>query len=551
MIKKRRRRSLTGLFLKPYNPHMNKEELRNLDIDSIKVELPVLFGIKPRIYITIIYSLLILTALFFLLLFPGLKHNGSRVYLNSSMSGSAVYVDGKYIGSTPGRYFIAKGTREIRVSHPCFADSVQKTDIKGRLFFSLFAPKNASLSFELKLEDPQALFDKGLQETASWGLINAVSESYQPRPVISETAAGLVHSGNLALAESFIHETLVHVSNEYMFRDWLHADSIVAGNRLFEGNMFSARAMFDFFGKAELFPNLYYLLYYISGNAEERTALRKSGLLQQIDDQIMALENPDTTVADKGGDINLNGLHFIHFAGGSFVSGNGRDNHGINYRGTVSHPVKYHLDDFYILDREVTRGMFRRFLESNPKWQKNNTAGLTGEGLVTEHYLAGWEDGKDNEPADYVSWYAADAFCQYLNIFLPARLHEEGYRIKLPSENQWEYTALKSGQDNPVFQSNNYIGPLPVNGRTADANGIYDLKGNLWEWCGDWYAPAVRFYSDMNGNSPVQLKGGAEKNVRGGSWANPASEIMPATRASQPPSWCTPYLGFRLVISRD
>ena len=181
---------------------MNKEELRNLDIESINVKLKDIFGIKPKYYLAGIYALLIIAILFFLFLYPGIRKNGTWTYINSSMPGSAVFVDGKYLGSTPGKFFIPKGMREITVRYPYFSDFSKTEDVKGRILFSLFAPRKATLDCKLEIIDARGLYNAGLKEAAAWGLIDLVRDSYQPYPVLSRTAAGLVASGNLALAES-------------------------------------------------------------------------------------------------------------------------------------------------------------------------------------------------------------------------------------------------------------------------------------------------------------------------------------------------------------
>ena len=80
---------------------------------------------------------------------------------------------------------------------------------------------------------------------------------------------------------------------------------------------------------------------------------------------------------------------------------------------------------------------------------------------------------------------------------------------------------------------------------------LFDLKGNLWEWCDNWYAPAAPLVTSRNSSYNEPYYGNydaVEKTVRGGSWANDSISI--STRGSQPPSWCTEFLGFRPVLVR-
>ena len=85
------------------------------------------------------------------------------------------------------------------------------------------------------------------------------------------------------------------------------------------------------------------------------------------------------------------------------------------------------------------------------------------------------------------------------------------------------------------------------------------MHGNVWEWCEDWYRPAMNLLADglpasisrfSEGLYNQAYDEGAEKVVRGGSWANAEEDIRIYTRGSQSPDWCTPYLGFRIVVAK-
>ena len=72
------------------------------------------------------------------------------------------------------------------------------------------------------------------------------------------------------------------------------------------------------------------------------------------------------------------------------------------------------------------------------------------------------------------------------------------------------------------------------------------MLGNLWEWCDNYYLPADTLFGRYGMENTAYQ--GAEKAVRGGSWANKARSVSAVSRGSQEPSWCTPFLGFRVVL---
>ena len=134
---------------------------------------------------------------------------------------------------------------------------------------------------------------------------------------------------------------------------------------------------------------------------------------------------------------------------------------------------------------------------------------------------------------------------------------KSGYR--LPTEAQWEYAA-KGGNGSPgnyTYSGSNTIGNVAwyydnsenktheVGKKQANGLGIYDMSGNVWEWCWDWYGSS--YYSSSPGTDPVGPAAGSGRVLRGGSWYSGASYARSASRGRDDPYFRYNLLGFRLV----
>ena len=150
----------------------------------------------------------------------------------------------------------------------------------------------------------------------------------------------------------------------------------------------------------------------------------------------------------------------------------------------------------------------------------------------------------DRLPVENVTWNASVAFTRRLNALVP------GLRSRLPSEAEWEY-ACRAGDDanapaKPAsgwFSGPEVTASQPVMGLPANAWGLYDMQGNVMEWCEDLYGP----YPTQPAVDPLQLEG-VSRVVRGGSWAVDAVEGRAATRGKYLPVAHHAHIGFRVVI---
>jgi formylglycine-generating enzyme required for sulfatase activity len=206
-------------------------------------------------------------------------------------------------------------------------------------------------------------------------------------------------------------------------------------------------------------------------------------------------------------------LTFREIAGGTLVQGG-------------AFPLEVPIAAFRIAETEVSHESWEAFLRANPQWGPEHTEILTAQGLVTEDYLLPAEQN-ESAAVSGVSWYAAQAYCQWLTSFLPPGLAD--YEVRLPTEAEWEYAAKASA----VLENS--------------ASGLKDMVGGFWEWCMDPYAPNNFLPADPE---IIAALGSPERSVRGNSWVNVLSTINEETRGSLFPSSCSPFGSFRPVIAK-
>lgn len=163
----------------------------------------------------------------------------------------------------------------------------------------------------------------------------------------------------------------------------------------------------------------------------------------------------------------------------------------------------------------------------------------------------------DDHPVIFVSWNEATAFCLWLS-------QRDGREYRLATEAQWEYAAR--GADGRIFpwgnqwdptrcnsaeEGGNYDQTAPVmeypNG--ASPHGIFDLVGNVWEWCADWYEPG--YGNGESRTDPAGPASGQYKACRGGSWMNHGYSCRVTMRARRAVDFSDAYIGFRVVCLAD
>lgn len=196
------------------------------------------------------------------------------------------------------------------------------------------------------------------------------------------------------------------------------------------------------------------------------------------------------------------------------------------------------VDGFYIGMLEVTQSQWEKVVGTNIYTQKNktNASGTCGVG--------------PDYPMYYVSWEEAMEFCRLLS-------NKTGKTYTLPTEAQWEYAARGGKKaDGTKYAGSNMIDAVawctdnssgsthPGGTKRANALGIYDMSGNVWEWCKDWYSSS---YTSYDTNNPTGPSSGSSRVYRGGSWYSNAACCRVAFRGNFSPGNRFSSIGFRVV----
>ena len=218
----------------------------------------------------------------------------------------------------------------------------------------------------------------------------------------------------------------------------------------------------------------------------------------------------------------------IFVKGGKYIMGR---NSG-SFDEMPAHEV--YLNDFYIGQFEVTVKEYKKFCFENKY-------------LMPDKNIA-WNN---DHPITYIDWFDANAYCQWLS-------NKTGKKFRLPTEAEWEYVARGGiNSNNYIFAGSDNINNIGwyksnsegvtqsiVGNLSPNELNIFDMSGNVWEWCYDWYKE--NYYEQSPTNNPKGPRIGKLKTGRGGSWHDPAVPVtyrfyMSSTAGSN-------FMGFRVVM---
>lgn len=234
-----------------------------------------------------------------------------------------------------------------------------------------------------------------------------------------------------------------------------------------------------------------------------------------------------TKASYSNGTLTVNGIKYnmVWVDGGTFRMGATSEQGSEISDEKPVHSVT--LSGYYIGKTEVTQALWQAVMGSNPS------------------YFEG-----DDLPVEQVSWDDCQEFIRKLNSLT-------GQNFRLPTEAEWEF-ACRGGNNSRGYKysGSNYIDNVawydgnsgdkthPVATKSPNELGIYDMSGNVWEWCADWYGD----YSSGRQTNPKGTYGGSDRVFRGGGWHGRAGCCRSSYRLGYCPTFRIYSLGLRLAL---
>ncbi len=255
----------------------------------------------------------------------------------------------------------------------------------------------------------------------------------------------------------------------------------------------------------------------LPGNVQQVVSENRESNIEVLSKQSEQSKQGDT-MTEK-----TTGIQLVFIPGGCFLMGS------LNEQPDKQPVHEICLDNYWIGKTEVTQRQWLNIMDGrNPaRFQKG-----------------------DDYPVESVSWYDVEEFISKLN-------KKSGKQFRMPTEAEWEYGCRAKGKgsycggdnidDLAWYYTNSDKTTHPVSKKRANDFGLFDMSGNVWEWCRDWYGDD--YYRNSPRNNPQGPSSGSVRVIRGGSWINGNARYLYSTfRNSSTPDSRDYYLGFRIVL---
>jgi hypothetical protein len=466
-------------------------------------------GIRPGVYLSFIYALIILAVFFFLCVSPGLSHPGTVVSFRTEPRGAAIRIDGISRGAAPEDLFLDRGVHTVELVLPGFETEHLELDVPGRILFSLLFPRRLDLQRAMVTADPVLVIREAAADYAAWSFTGEATAGYQIPLSLSEgvyRAGPLSQEEQKAEAAELIRAAARFAVTRASLRDLGRAKLLLDNGGLAPSALSLSRSAADIVSWLSSGPGAAAWLEGVLPS-ESAALVRDSAWAKQGRDESPGTGDPSLPARSPGAAARE--VAGIRFLPAGFLSSPpaGRDS---------AAPAFYYAED------PVTAGAWEAFLEARPEWKAENLENLREQKLVNGDYLetGGLGAGGPAALQTGVSWYAADAFCRWLTTQLPPDAGD--WEFRLPREDEWD-ACFAAGMS------------------SAGTASALPGSSTFWEWCADPYVPLPSFPAELRA---VEALSSPERLLRG--------VRRPDSRGSLPPDLCSPFAGFRpFLVPRD
>ncbi len=249
---------------------------------------------------------------------------------------------------------------------------------------------------------------------------------------------------------------------------------------------------------------------------------------------------------------NVIGIELVRIRPGEFTMGTpDLDSEALRPEDAIPHRVRI-TRVFYIGKYEVTQQQFKEVMGINPSY--HSAGGGAGKGVSA-----------NSLPVENVTWYEAEAFCKRLSSL--AGEQRAGRQYRLPTEAEWEYCCRAGSSSAYPFKpqwhetdpkgeiagkdphpTDEPLAPQPVGSYPPNPFGLYDMRGNVFEWCSDWFNRS--YYRRSPVDDPEGPQSGYLKVVRGWDWVFIGGQCKDFHVVTAPDKR-NRFIGFRIVASAD
>lgn len=587
--------------MKKKNNHQNLES-STANSRAMPVILKDKFGIKPVVYIPVLYACVLLIIVIVIIVIQ-FRQGGEFIAVQSVPNGAAVYVDDNYVGKTPLKTFQIHGSHNLVISLPYYSILEEKFIAKKKILFRRFFPKTfntvllpktihtntrllpptTSLPYFFPFDNSKEnLIANTISQISSWNTSNAQTGRYIIPPILEQNL------DNIAISETQI---LAEMTNSLNTIDYANIENLmyITQSILYESLPYLANtaplpntAAFQFSPQLQYWITTYEslqkkpsYLQFIKTYQNKEEVLYKNRQLNnfyqvvsvkkiihtwKISTSNITSSAPFTDKNNKHTHKTILGLEFakvpsqtVYYAQKSLQQVAPLD--PIHYYMEVinnderKNIVDFSKDNaileievpaFYIMTGEITQENFAEFL-FNVNLSIEEWKEMSKIHVSLDHIQNHFLDYNPNAYPTRPLRYITWYDAKAYTNWLNNKMQSLGYYAAMPNEYQWQAATLTYPEKGTLNQYPNYIPRTPSSKKPV-------LLGNLWEWGNSWYSPSPQ-YSNFDG--PLY---GSEKHIFGGSYVTQSNiqvEEIPIYRSRNTayiPRWATAYVGFRIIV---